>query len=178
MPGQTNGEAPQISPPVLRFGAFFPRPAGTAGAPSPRALARCCGRMGAKGSKDNASETEEAVSVAPPTAAEPTQPGCPRCGLPGEGAGAFCQCRSCKTYMSHTQLYSRVEPLVPKKKGPQVDPQRYHARPVNRVSCTTRARARTRSSSVALARGTSRTTCSVSCHVLRLRLGCCKYYCD
>ena len=115
-------EAPQISPPVLRFGAFFPRPAGTAGAPSPRALARCCGRMGAKGSKDNASETEEAVSVAPPTAAEPTQPGCPRCGLPGEGAGAFCQCRSCKTYMSHTQLYSRVEPLVPKKKGPQVDP--------------------------------------------------------
>ena len=72
-------------------------------------LARC-GRMGAKGSKDNASETEEAVSVAPPTAAEPTPPGCPRCGLPGEGAGAFCQCRSCKTYMSHTQLYSRVEP--------------------------------------------------------------------
>ena len=106
-------EAPQISPPVLRFGAFFPRPAGTAGAPSPRALARC-GRMGPKGSKDSASEAEEAVS-APPTAAEPTPPGCPRCGLPvehnsGEGAGAFYQCRSCKTYMSHTQLYSRVEP--------------------------------------------------------------------
>ena len=40
----------------------------------------------------------------------------------GEGAAAFYQCRSCETYMSHTQLYSRVEPLVPKKKGPQVDP--------------------------------------------------------
>ncbi len=64
------------------------------------------------------------------SAAEPLGfglPGCPRCGLPvehnsGEGAAAFYQCRSCETYMSHTQLYSRVEPLVPKKKGPQVDP--------------------------------------------------------
>ena len=50
--------------------------------------------MGAKGSKDNASETEEARLD------RLRLPDCPRCGLPvehnsGEGAGAFYQCRSC-----------------------------------------------------------------------------------
>ena len=64
------------------------------------------------------------------SAAEPLGfglPGCPSCGLPvehnsGEGAGAFYQCRSCETYMSHTQLYSRVEPPPARPRGPKVDP--------------------------------------------------------